>query len=515
MDFVLDDDSAGADDPSYRPLVYQRMLPLWQKCRTVFQGTSAIRAAGDEILPQFVGEDDDHYEVRKNLVAFYNAYARTVRASVGMLLQQEPALGKDMSSSQQALWENIDGAGTHGTVFTRSLATNGIIDGLGGIFVTKQRITNPRAVDSDTERRLGLRPFWIKVRADDVMRELYELRDGRLVLTCFIRRQVVKQKVGRFGSRALVQYYVYTRDERDVITSERWSCPIGTDRSPTLDAGSQTVMEGLTEIPWAPFVAGEQPEGLGTEIKPPLLDLADLNINHHQQNTNIQHLEDRAMVPTPVRIGAPKDKDGHYPELVMGPDAVIEAPHIEGVNQPVYWFSPPIDVLEPSVKTLAWLEDAMGREGGAFLAPDPAGVESVEAKRIKAAASRATLSTVSRALQDCLESAYVHTAAFLREKAGSIALNRDFEQMVMEPNAMVAYVQAVAQAKLPPRVLLEAWQRGGRIPDSVDLDALEQEMLTDQIAAERRLAQAQADQNALGRGGNVSPDLMPAGAGGA
>jgi hypothetical protein len=65
-----------------------------------------------------------------------------------------------------------------------------------------------------------------------------------------------------------------------------------------------------------------------------------------------------------------------------------------------------------------------------------------------------------------------------------VTLNRDFDQNVMDAQMMSAWISGVEKAGLPPRILLEAWKAGGQIPDGVDLEELEQEMLANQAAKE-------------------------------
>jgi hypothetical protein len=58
----------------------------------------------------------------------------------------------------------------------------------------------------------------------------------------------------------------------------------------------------------------------------------------------------------------------------------------------------------------------------------------------------------------------------------------------MDPAMLAAYVQAVSQAGLPKRVLVEAMQAGGILPENEDPAELEAEMEAN--------AQAQADAEA-------------------
>jgi hypothetical protein len=82
----------------------------------------------------------------------------------------------------------------------------------------------------------------------------------------------------------------------------------------------------------------------------------------------------------------------------------------------------------------------------------------------------------------------------------------------MDPQTMMAYVNAVANAGLPPRLLIEAWQASGRIPDDLSPDELLMEMQAGMIAQQD---QAALDAKLLAdkqKSGNPPPGQLPAAA---
>lgn len=487
------------DRPDVPHAAYNRMKPRWEKCRACFLGTEAIRAGGKTYLPQHGAESDARYGVRRDLAAFYNGYARTVLASVGMLLETEPTLNEDMPSQLVELAENIDARGTHLAVFARKLATAGIIDAYAGILVEYARRDDPSlngtaaslaarirsALSLDDEKRLGLRPYFLLFKADDVYRPIYEYVNGIKTRVLQVFREIVDQRIGTFGIKTVTQYRVYT-NSNGVIEYQLWREPDGGGR-PTRVEGP-TRIENQAQIPWVPFIAGEE---IGPdEYKPPLLDLADLNLEYHQTKTNILSLEAQAMVPTPVRIGAERDPaTDQYPELVLGPGNTIEVPLVEGMpQQPVYWLSPDVDVLVPAADTLTRTEAAMGAMGMAFLSSETRAAETAEGKRIDSAAQRATLASVSRALKDCLEGAFGHAASYLRLEGGSVTLNDNFTGVGLDP-AMANVMMTAYQENVIDFSELRHFLKTGQLPEGFDAEGLK--MIGDAIA--RRQAEDDAD----------------------
>jgi hypothetical protein len=239
------------------------------------------------------------------------------------------------------------------------------------------------------------------------------------------------------------------------------------------------------------------------ETVPPLEPLADLNIEHHQTKNGILNLEQVAMVPGRVRIGATRDPETkEFPPIVHGPQQVIEAPYMQGIQKPVYWDSPDVTVIEPAMRTLKENELAMEVMGSAFLASQTRAQETAAAKKLNAKAQNATLAKMARALGDCLSNAMAISGEFLGVVADKVTVPAKFEDTELDPQTMTAYVAAVRDAGFPVRLLLQAWQEGGRIAADVDIDALAAEMETNMAvdAMQRRL------ENALNSGDPAASD---------
>ena len=124
------------------------------------------------------------------------------------------------------------------------------------------------------------------------------------------------------------------------------------------------------------------------------------------------------------------------------------------------------------------LKADMGTLGLAMLAPQKRTAETAESKRLDKSTSDSALSVTARALQDGIENARGFHAKYLRgtPEGGSITINRDFEGLLLEAPVMAAFA-ALVKAGFPPRPVLLALQRGGRIEADADIDQLEMEWM--------------------------------------
>lgn len=479
-------ESLESSTPSIETAANKRTVPRVTKCRDVYGGSENIRSGGEAYLPRFAEESDPLYDARRTIAALFNGYARTVLASVGLLCEPEPVLSPDMPKILVDMWENVTGDGMHGAVLTRHLATAAMVDGFAGILTEYPRSNDPRIdrskaslaatvaletgaeLDASDVAALGLRPYFVLVKVDECL-PVYETVNGLRTLVLFIRKEIATERKGRFGLETLTRYRVYELQKNGRVTYERWSVPSG--QTPTRDEGP-FLMKNLKGIPWSPFPAGEK---LGEhEYKPTLLDLADSNLTHHRIATGILSLEETAFVPTIVRVGASPDADGNYPPIVTGPGNTIEAPVTEGVPTPVYYLSPPVDVLDPGMKSLENCKAEMGAMGASFLAPEPRAQETATAHRMDASAERATIGTVSRGLKDCLESAFGFAGQFVQETAGEVKVNKDFVGEGVDPTLATVFVSAY-QAELFTFEELRTYLATGQLPEDFkpdDADAL-------------------------------------------
>lgn len=468
------------DSPANPHPAYHRMKGRWKKCRDLMIGTDAILADAS-YLPRYERESDNRYEIRRTIAAVYDGFKRTVIACSGMLLQKPPTLGDDMPKDIVELAENIDNAGAHLDVFTEQLTTDAMVTGLAGILVEYPRVERPEAVDADSEKRLGLRPYWVMVRAEDIFAPLFERANGAKRLRQLVLRETTERMVGRFGVESVSQYWVYRREPFGV-TAELWEEPTG-GGSPE-SKGPPAVLRGVSSIPFAPLLTGQR---LGPmETAPPLYGLAELNLEHHRTKASRLALQESACVPTLKRIGYVPRPDPNDPTkliwdpVLIGSSNVVEVPIIDGVPGDVSWFSPDVSVLDPSERTLQDIKADMGAVGLSFLAPDKRAAETAEAKRIDSAAQNASLRTVGQAVRDCLETAFQFTAQYMGKPAlasGSVTIHTDFEESVMDSTMVTALGSLAERGKLSLDTLLLLLEKGGVLPEGFDREEEQRRIL--------------------------------------
>lgn len=477
--------TATADTPATKSPAYQRMEPDWELCRDFFAGARAIRAKGVKYLPKFEKEKQKNYERRLNARTPYNGFKRTILALAGMVMQRPPVLGDDVPAAIKDYWEHIDGL-DHGKVFVRRLLRDGLITGLAGILVDYPAVEDPERVTLEQEQRLGLRPYWVFVRAEDVL-SVRTMRVGsREIFTQLVIRECTEVDDGNFGTRERVQYRVFrNRGGAGQVTFELWEDKEGETTGKRTDVVTtlikqESVVRGkggkpIPEIPFAPFFAGEK-EG-AFECAPPLLDLANSNLDHWKVHTDRGNAISLACTPTPVRIGVGQDA----PPMVLGPSSSIDIPDPNGDAK---WMELTGTAFGPTKDEMQMIEQFMAAVGIAFLYGETRSAETATAKEMDANAQNATLTLTVDNLQDCLERALELTGMWIETEGGSIAINREFLKILMAPEMVAQLKELRAAGDLSLNTLLETLKRGNVFWEDFEVEEEEARILAEGRAPE-------------------------------
>jgi Domain of unknown function (DUF4055) len=457
--------SATQDTPDQTHPGYRAMQPAWSRIRDLLGGTDAVRAARELYLPKHAAETADDYSVRLKLGVLFNGLARTVSAMTGLVTAKDVAVGEDNAVAVHQHWENIDGRGTHGAVFARRLLREGMAMGRAGVLVDAPPVaTAGRALSRAEEQALGVRPYWRRYRTEDIRDWGFTTVDGATVLSHLVLRESFLERTGRFRTQEVTEYRVLTWTGPFAITVERWREERSGGQRRVALMGEATPIVGPRFIPFALLAVGETEDDDQFVTRPPLLDLADINLAHYRLDTERRNLERLGCLPVPVRTGYVAQPDeGPKP---IGPNVMMDVP----IGGSFAWAEPTGTAFEPTAKDLKEMERRMAALGLAFLESDTRGAETAEAKRLDATAQNASLSSAARALEDMLETALGFHAEYLRVDGGSASVNMDFERTVMDPTLIATLNQAVVAGNLSQETFLNLLRRGRVLGDDFNVE---------------------------------------------
>lgn len=478
----------------------ENLPSTWSKCakaqqpglrvmRDTTAGPECIRKCGTAYLPQDPGESSQAYNDRLARSVFFNVTGETVAGLTGFVFAKDPKIGDDVPPLIVQHMENIDNAGTHFDVFAREQFADVLTAGHNGILVEY-----PQTGGAQTARdeQTSIRPYWVPILKDNIVSWRTAIVDGKTILAQIVLKECTMVPSGLFGEIEQTRYRVLYKDLDTGV--------VGVQVLEVNDAKQVTLVSEGTyptqdEIPFAEIVTSGRKSFL--DSKPPLLDLAYLNIAHYQQWSDRATSTHKTCVPIWVESGCDPD-DGEKAPIVLGANSARTS------TNPAFkagYQSHDGAALDQVSKVIQEILSDMASFGLAMLAPQKRQAETAEAKRLDKSASDSKLSVAARGLQDGLERALYFHARYLRlNDGGSVEINRDYESSVMTADVMSAYAILADKLSIPVRLILEMLQEGGRISEDENLDELEAQIAANAAAAadQARIeaqanAQAQAD----------------------
>lgn len=474
--------------PSTMSKAASAQRPALELVRDLWSGPERIRDAGPAYLPQAPGEDPSNYRTRLARSVFFNFFATAIEGLVGFVFMKTPVLGDDVPAAIVPHWENIDLAGTHGDVFARDLLQDAMIAGHAAILVDYPD-TGGVMLSLGEEQAMGVRPYWVPVKKDNILSWRESIVNGHTVLDQVVLRECRMVPDGLYGEKEQTVYRVLYREN----DAAKWRLEMVTARN-TVVVLAEGVYANQVELPIVEVVTSGR-EGRFCS-KPTLADVAYLNIAHYQQWSDYATSIHKTCVPLLVIAGASADGP-----IVVGPNSALT---FTNPQASATYVSHDGASLASCAAALQSLKDAMADMSLAMLASEKRSAETAKAKQIDKGATDSKLSVTARGLQDALERALSFHARYMKlPDGGSIEVNREYTDMSMSPQLLTAYVGAITNAGLPVRVLTQAMQEGGLISPDENLDALDAEIEANAAAAAdqaRMDAQAAADAMAAAKG---------------
>lgn len=463
-------------------------------CRDLYAGPGKVRERAGEYLPQAPGEDADSYAIRLKRSAFFNVFGDAVQGLVAFMYRKDPKMGDDVPAVIQQHAENIDLAGTHLDAFLSDLTIDAMVAGHAAILVDYPDTSGadiPRLNGNPTrEAERRFRPYWIPLQKEDLLSWRTTLEDGKTVLTQLVVRECQMVPDGAFGEKEQERYRVLARDLIDGVPVVTFRVLMVTEKREVIEVASG-VYRNQVEIPVAEVPTSGR-VGLFVS-RPPLESLAYLNIAHYQAYSDDAYSRYKTCVPIYAESGADPVPQGQESQRrVIGPNTGVR---FTSPQAKAYYVSHDGQALAACKAALDDLKSDMAVLGLAMLAPQKRAAETAAAKKLDKGASDSKLAVTARGVQDGVERALGFHARYLGlESGGSIEINRDFENMVMDAPTMVAWGQLATALSLPPRVVIEALVRGEQLPEDTDVLGLEAEILSAQLAAQEQQALAQKAQ---------------------
>ncbi len=417
------------------------MLAHWQLVDDAMGGTDAMRAAGKRHLPIRPLEAPDDYAARLSAATLLPAYSETVQRMAGRVFFEPLIVNDDVPGwIADEVLPDVDRHGRNLHVFAREWFSEALAYGMSHCLVESPQADGVRT--REQQRKYGLRPYLIRIHPRRVLGWLEQ--DGVLIqLRVSFERT---ERDGDFGQKTIPQVRVYEPGRVAVYERGRDQTWVAVEEIPT----------GLNRIPLVTLYTGRT--GLLT-ARPPLLELAHLNVKHWRMQSSIDTLLDTASVPI-LSISGVQDGD----DVVIGAKHAVRLPP----GATLAYVEHSGAAIEAGRDSLRELVDDMRRSGAKLLEPSQSAKTATQARE-EAAMDNSALGGMVTQLQDTLVDILDLVGEYRgAESGGTVSVRANLDPDIAPTDALTALTAMRNAGALSDQTYFAEAQRHGIVSSDID-----------------------------------------------
>lgn len=420
-------------DPSTTSKDFDFMLPDWCMVHDILDGARCIKEKGTDYLPKNQAEFDSSYRRRLKAAPWRPEFADALRSLCSKPFTKEVVVNPDAPDEIQGkvvdektkkreggIIDDIDGMGNSMHVFARETFVNGVAYGYDAIYVTYPA-DEPAGPTRADEKQLGARPYWVHIRAQNIIALRTKVVAGRTVVShirineCtvepdgFAEVEVHRIRILELDKANYPTWQTYTRDKDGKYISD----------------GDPQRLQGnlIKEIPVALFFTGER-SGVH-RVKIPLIDLAYMQIELYRA---LSRLDDLLTLTSPmlkmIGVAPPQptpivNSEGRQtgekpaPQQEVGPGVIIYAySNQDGVQPDADYIQPAAANIEAVNKNVDGVMEDFRRLAMQPTTPK-SGNMTATGQSIEGAKSHTAVEVWANGLADTLNQALMYTCQWL------------------------------------------------------------------------------------------------------
>ena len=413
------------------------MEPHWGLIETLLGGTYKIRKGHRKFLPQEPRELDESYDNRLQRSVLAPYYLRLERMLAGMLTRK-PVRLDDVSDVIREQLFDVDLQGNDLQTWLFATSRQCIRYGHVGVLV-----------DAPAASENG-RPYWVSYTPRDILGWRSEVKDGKQELTQLRLSEKIVVPDGLYGEKQVEQVRVLTPGAFEIHQKDQKGDFVVVDEGRT----------SLSEIPFS--VAYSNRMGV-LESVPPLADIAELNLQHYQVQSDLSNQLHISAVPMLALFGFPAAAE----EISAGPGEALALP--EGAA--AQYIEPAGNSYDAQFRRLEQIAAQINELGLAAVLGAKLVGETAEAKRIDRSQGDSTMMVVAQQMQDLIDNSLRFHADYMQERnPGSSLVNRDFMGTRLEPQEIQALLQLYTAGTITQETLLLQLEAGEVLGDDFDVE---------------------------------------------
>ena len=411
--------------------------PHWVLIEDLLGGTYGIRRKHRRYLPQEPRELDESYDNRlaRSVVPPY--YQRLERMLAGMLTRK-PVKLQDVSDAIREQLFDVDMQGNDLNVWTYETARKLVRYGHIGCLV-----------DAPSN---GGRPYWCTYTPRQILGYRTEQQDGQQRLIQLRLQETVLEvdPDSKYGEKRIDQIRVLTPGEYQIHQRQ--------------DNGNYDVTdEGTTSLAEIPFSVAYCNRVGYMESRPPLEDIAELNLKSYQVQSDLDNQLHISAVPMLALFGFPSSAE----EVSAGPGEALAFP----ADGRAEYIEPQGRSFDFQFKRLEQIALQINELGLSAVLGQKLSAETATAKMIDRSQGDSTMMVIAQNVQDMIDNSLKFHAEFMgqQEAAGSCTVNRDFIGARLDPADVNALLQLYTAGTITKDTLLQQLADGEVLGDDFDV----------------------------------------------
>jgi len=411
--------------------------PHWILIEDLLQGTYGMRRKHRRYLPQEPRELDESYDNRlaRSVVPPY--YQRLERMLAGMLTRK-PVKLQDVSDAIREQLFDVDLQGNDLNVWTYESARKLVRYGHIGCLV-----------DAPSN---GGRPYWCTYTPRQILGWRTEQQDGAQRLTQLRLQETVLEADpdSEYGEKQIDQVRVLTPGKYQIHQRQDNGEYKMIDNGPT----------SLTEIP---FSVAYSNRISFMESRPPLEDIAELNLKSYQVQSDLDNQLHISAVPMLAFFGFPTSAE----EVSAGPGEALAFP----ADGRAEYVEPQGRSFDFQFKRLEQIAAQINELGLSAVLGQKLSAETAASKMIDRSQGDSTMMVIAQNVQDMIDNSLKFHAQFMgqQEAAGSCTVNRDFIGARLEPADVNALLQLYTAGTITKETLLMQLSDGEVLGDDFNV----------------------------------------------
>jgi len=411
--------------------------PHWILIEDLLQGTYGMRRKHRRYLPQEPRELDESYDNRLARSVCPPYYQRLERMLAGMLTRK-PVKLQDVSDAIREQLFDVDMQGNDLNVWTYETARKLVRYGHIGCLV-----------DAPSN---GGRPYWCTYTPRQILGYRTEQQDGAQRLTQLRLQEIVlvADPDSEYGEKQIDQVRVLTPGQYQIHQRQ--------------DNGDYKVVdEGTTSLAEIPFSVAYCNRVGFMQSRPPLEDIAELNLKSYQVQSDLDNQLHISAVPMLAFFGFPTSAE----EVSAGPGEALAFP----ADGRAEYIEPQGRSFDFQFKRLEQIALQINELGLSAVLGQKLSAETAESKMIDRSQGDSTMMAIAQNVQDMIDNSLKFHAEFMgqQESAGSCTVNRDFIGARLDPTDINALLQLYTAGTITKDTLLQQLADGEVLGDDFDV----------------------------------------------